>query len=60
MSADIKVQTEAVICAAQEQAPRTNLVKHIIDKTIPYLPCRLYGFCMKTANHVVKEFEKLA
>ena len=31
--ADLKVQTEAMLCAAQEQAIRTNYVKHNIDKT---------------------------
>ena len=29
---DIKVQTEALLCAAQEQAIRTNCIKHHIDK----------------------------
>ena len=32
--ADLKVQTEAMLCAAQEQAIRTNYVKHNIDKTV--------------------------
>ena len=31
--ADLKVQTEAMLCAAQEQAIQTNYVKHNIDKT---------------------------
>ena len=31
--ADLKVQTEAMLCAAQEQAIRTNYAKHNIDKT---------------------------
>ena len=29
---DLKVETEALLCAAQEQALRTNYVKHHIDK----------------------------
>ena len=29
---DLKVQTEATICAAQEQASRTNYTKNKIDK----------------------------
>ena len=31
--ADLKVKTEAMLCAAQEQAIQTNYVKHKIDKT---------------------------
>ena len=30
---DIKVGTEALLCAAQEQEIRTNYMKHLIDKT---------------------------
>ena len=30
---DLKVQTEAMICAAQKQALRTNYTKNKIDKT---------------------------
>ena len=33
MQSDLKVQTEATICAAQEQALRTNYTKNKIDKT---------------------------
>ena len=31
--AELKVETEAMLCASQEQAIRTNYVKHKIDKT---------------------------
>ena len=31
---DLKIGTEALLCAAQEQAIRTNYVKHYIDKTV--------------------------
>ena len=31
-SDDLKVQTEATICAAQEQALRTNYIKNKTDK----------------------------
>ena len=31
ISSDLKVQMEAFICAAQEQALRTNNVRHHID-----------------------------
>ena len=33
VQSDLKVQTEATICAAQEQALRTNYIKNKIDKT---------------------------
>ena len=33
VQSDLKVQTEATICAAQEQALRTNYTKNKIDKT---------------------------
>ena len=32
----LKVQTKAMLCAAQEQAIRTNYVKHKIDRTTQY------------------------
>ena len=39
--ADLKVETEAMLCAAQEQAIQTNYVKHKIDKTAqsPFEEC---------------------
>ena len=42
VQSDLKVQTEATICAAQEQALRTNCIKNKIDKTskkIHYVEC---------------------
>lgn len=36
------MQTEALICAAQEQACRNNSVKYNIDKTIVW---HAYGNC---------------
>ena len=30
---DLKFETEAMLCAAQEKAIRTNYLKHKIDKT---------------------------
>ena len=40
---DLKIGTEALLCAAQEQAIRTNYVKHYIDKTSESPLCRLCG-----------------
>ena len=41
IKADLKVETEAMLCAAQEQAIQTNYVKHKIDKTAqsPFEEC---------------------
>ena len=40
---DLKIGTEALLCAAQEQAIRTNYVKNHIDKTSESSLCRLCG-----------------
>ena len=37
----LKVETEALIFAAQEQALRTNYVKFNIDKSVDSPPCRM-------------------
>ena len=56
---DLKVGTEALLCAAQEQAIRTNYVKHHIDKSNDSPLCRLCGKRGKTIQHMC-ECEKLA
>ena len=38
-----KIRTEALLCATQEQAIRTNYVKHHVDKTIEDPLWRLCG-----------------
>ena len=40
---DLKKGTEALIMAAQEQAIRTNYVKHHIDKSRDSPSCRMCG-----------------
>ena len=40
---DLKIQTEALLCAAQEQAIRTNYIKHHIDKSSKNPICRMCG-----------------
>ena len=40
--ADLKVETEAMLYAAQEQAIRTNYVKHKIVKTAQSTLCRMW------------------
>ena len=39
---DLKIGTENLLCAAQEQAIRTNYVKHHIDKTSERASCADY------------------
>ena len=57
---DLKVQTEATIFAAQEQALRTNYVKNKIDKTSESPLCRMCGERGETVQHIVCECSKLA
>lgn len=57
---DLKVGTEALLCAAQEQAIRTNYVKHKIDRSVESPLCRLCGKRGETVQHVICECEKLA
>ena len=41
VQSDLKVQSEATICAAQEQALRTKYIKNKIDKTLENPLCRM-------------------
>ena len=43
VQSDLKVQTEAMICAAQEHALRTNYIKNKIDNTSENPLCRMCG-----------------
>ena len=47
---DLKVGTEALLCAAQEHAIRTNYIKHHIDKASDSPMCRLSGEKVKMCN----------
>ena len=53
---DLKVETEAVIFAAQEQALRTNFN---INKLVELSPCRLCGQKSET-NHIISGYKHLA
>ena len=57
---DLKIQTEALLCAAQEQAIRTNYIKHHIDKSSENPICRMCGKRGETVHHIVSECEELA
>ena len=57
---DLKVGTEALLYAAQEQAIWTNYMKYHIDKTIESLLCRFCGKKGKSLQHIKSGCEKLA
>ena len=54
-SGDLKKRTEALTMAAQEQAIRTNYLKHHIDKSIDSPTCRMCGEKGETVNHIICE-----
>ena len=55
----LKKETEGLILAAQEQALRTNSIKHSIDKTSQTPLCRLCGESTDTVWHIVSGCKKL-
>ena len=57
---DLKIGTEALLCAAQEQGIRTYYAKHHIDKTSESPQCRLCGKTVESVQHLVGGCEKLA
>ena len=59
VQSDPKVKTEATICAAQEQALRTNYTKNKIDKTSENPLCRMCGERGETVQHIIYECKKL-
>ena len=56
----MKVETEAMLYAAQEQAVRTNYVQHKIDKTAQSPFCRMRDKKSETISHIVSGCKKLA
>jgi hypothetical protein len=59
-SSDLKPETEALICAAQEQTLRMNYVKCKIDKSVESPLCRLCREKGESVSHIVSECKKLA
>ena len=57
--ADLNVETETMLCAAHEQAIRTNYVKHQTDKTAQSPLCRMCDKKSETISRIVSECEKL-
>ena len=57
---DLTIQTEALLCTAQEQAKRTSYIKRHVDKSSENPLCRLCGKRGETVHHIVSECKKLA
>ena len=57
---DLKVETEALIFAAQEQALRANYVKFNIDNSVDSPLCRMCNQKGETINHILSECKMLA
>ena len=57
---DLKKGTEALLMAAQEQAIRTNYVKHHIDKSRDSPSCRMCGEKGETVSLIICECSILA
>ena len=59
-SSALKVQTEALICAAQEQSLRNNYVKHHIDRTAELPLCRMCVEKEGSVSNLISECKRLA
>ena len=58
--ADLKSSTEALICAAQEQALRTNYANFNEDKSVESPLCIMCHEGGEGVTHVISECSKLA
>ena len=56
----LKEETEGLIMAAQDQAIRTNWVRHNIDKEDILPSCRLCGEREEIVSHILSECKELA
>ena len=57
---DLKPETEALICIAQERALRTNYIKFNIDKTVDSPLCHLCWENGQSLGHLISECTKFA
>ena len=57
---NLKIETESLLIAAQDNAIRTNHIKARIDKTQQNSKCRLCGDRDETINHIISKCSKLA
>ena len=60
VQSDLRVETEATICAVQEQTLRTNYIKNKIDKKSENPLCRMCRESGETVQHIIGECKKLA
>ena len=60
LQSGLKASTEALICAAQEQAIRSNSSKYSIDRTTDSPLCRMCGVKVESVRHIISGCEKLA
>ena len=60
IQSDLKIGTETLLCAIQEQVIRTNYIKHHIHKTRESPLCRLCGKKGESVQHLVSGCEKVA
>ena len=60
LQSGLKASTEALICAAQEQAIRSNSIKYSIDRTTDSPLCRMCGVKVESVRHIISGCEKLA
>ena len=57
---ELNRETESLLCAAQEQAIRTNSVKYNIDKTSETPRCRLCNENVESVTHIISACPNLA
>ena len=57
---ELKRETESLLCTAQDQAIRTNSVKHSIDKTSETPRCRLWNENIASVTHIISACPNLA
>ena len=60
LQSGLKASIEALICAAQEQAIRSNSIKYSIDRTTDSPRCRMCGVKVESVRHIISGCEKLA
>ena len=56
---DLKIQTESLLCAAQEQVLQTNYAKYHIDKSAGSSLCGICEEKYETVYYIVIEFKKM-
>ena len=60
ISARLKSETEGLIVAAQDQAPKTKYAQAKIIKNGTDPNCRIYGRFQETVDHITSGYPELA